>query len=377
MLSPEQREQVQQLIWYYIGDPPSPVTMNNLFELRLAGSHPPGLSPYALAGWFLDRCLASPKPDLFIRVVTTVDAAGVAVEVHNLVRRLRQDASLWKTKVLDELWVPTEEWPFIDRQQLRAALTDIADGEGPGAITIEGSTGYGKRTMCAYIERLAARRRLEPGLRAFRPVVQELGHRPEGFLKDLVNELRWRLGMDLDDDIPDLDTTTHLDLDDDIPDLDTTTHLDPERRAVVWARNLTRHGALLAPEPVWLVANVVEVTGLEEGVLRFIDELLSQVQSTPAEVRRLHVVLLASEVATLGPMANLPDPSARYILPEVDEAAVTEWLKAAEPGKADQLYEAATQEVLLKARPHPASMRLKWLALYCVKAQEHLAARAS
>ena len=124
MLSPEQREQVQQLIWYYIGDPPSPVTMNSLFELRLAGSHPPGLSPYALAGWFLDRCLASPKPDLFIRVVTTVDAAGVAVEVHNLVRQLQQDASLWKTKVLDELWVPTEEWPFIDRQQLRAALVD-------------------------------------------------------------------------------------------------------------------------------------------------------------------------------------------------------------------------------------------------------------
>src|SRR5262249_10531744 len=61
------REQVQQLIWYYIGDPPSPVTMNSVFELPLAGSHPLG-SAHTLAGWFLDRCLASPKPDLFIRL---------------------------------------------------------------------------------------------------------------------------------------------------------------------------------------------------------------------------------------------------------------------------------------------------------------------
>ena len=348
MLSPKQREQVEYLIFVYIGIVPASATVQELFGPELAHTYPGGVNGHQLAVWLLDRCLALPQPDLFIKVVTTVDVQGELVEVHHLVRRLRQDASLWRTQVLDELWVPAE-WPFIDRQELRRALTAIADGVGPAAITIEASEGHGKRTMCAYIQHLARRHR------GFRPVVAELRHAPDpGVLDALVAELRMALELDLNDD---------------------TTHLDPERRAVVSARKLTRdEEALLAPEPVWLVANVVEVTGLEEGLLRFIDELLGQVQNTRVEDLRLHVVLLSNEVARLG-LTNLPDLTARHVLPEVDEAAVTEWLAAAEPGKPEQMYATATAMVLrnVEARLPAPSLRLRWLAQHCIQAQRRLA----
>jgi hypothetical protein len=345
VLTESQRAQVEELIFDFIGIAPSPLTLRQLVGPEPLRQAPASANGAKLAGWMLSYSLRLPQPTLFIRIITVVDAAGQLVEVHQLVDQLQADASLWQTQVLDELWVPPT-WPFIDRESLRQTLAAIADGTGPGAITIEAPAGHGKRTMSAYIEHLA--RRVE----TFQPVVAELRRTPDpGVLDSLVADLRLALGLDLESD---------------------TTHQDPERQAVVLARRLALE-AQLAPTPVWLVANVVEVSGLEEGVLRFLDELLGQVQQTPAESRQLSVVLLSDEVARLG-LANLPDVSARFVLPEVNEAAVSQWLEAAVPGKSPQLYTTATALVLqkLEDRQPPPAMRLRWLARHCVAAHRQL-----
>jgi len=345
MLSDKQREQVANLILNYMGMPPSPVTIQALMGLKPVRTAPPTTNAYRLALWLLDYTLSAPHPDLFIRVIAAVDAQQELVEVHELVERLRQDASLWRTHVLDELWVPPR-WPFTDRQELRQVLLTMADGDGPPAITIEAPQGYGKRTMCAYIERLAGRHE------GFRPVVTHLRQEPNpGVLDALVADLRIGLGLNFNDD---------------------TTHIEPERRAVVSARSLVLE-ATRAPSAAWLVANVIDAIGLEEGVLRFIDELLDQIQETPAELRRLRVVLLSDQVTGLG-LEHLPDPAARYVLPEVDEAAITQWLMDAVPGKRAQLYSYATSIVLGRIeerRPLPAE-RLGWLARHCIAAHQLL-----
>ncbi len=243
MLSEKQREQVANLIFLYLGMSPSPATIQALVGLEPARSAPANANAYRLALWLLDYTMASPRPDLFIKVITAVDAQRELLEVQEMVGHLRRDVSLWQTQSLDELWIPPR-WPFTDRQELRQALLAIADGNGPAAITIEAPQGYGKRTMCAYIEHLARRHG------GFHPVVSPLRRVPTpGLLDALVADLRIGLDLDLDDD---------------------TTHIEPERRAVVSARTLAQQ-AVSASSAAWLVANVIDAE-LEDGVLRFIDE---------------------------------------------------------------------------------------------------------
>lgn len=346
MLSEKQREQVANLIFLYLGMSPSPATIQALVGLEPARSAP--ANAYRLALWLLDYTMASPRPDLFIKVITAVDAQRELLEVQEMVGHLRRDVSLWQTQALDELWIPPR-WPFTDRQELRQALLAIADGNGPAAITIEAPQGYGKRTMCAYIEHLARRHG------GFHPVVSPLRRVPTpGLLDALVADLRIGLDLDLDDD---------------------TTHIEPERRAVVSARTLAQQ-AVSASSAAWLVANVIDAE-LEDGVLRFIDELLSQVQDIPAELRRLRVVVLSDDVAGLG-LTHLPDLAARYVLPEVDEAAITQWLAAAVPGKPAQMYSFTTSMVLGKVEEMrlPPAARLEWLARHCIAAHRRLARMA-
>jgi len=345
VLSDAQRAQVEDLIFDFIGVTPPPPLLRELVGPQLAREAPTGVNGARLASWMLGNALRQPQPTLFIKIVTKVDIAGELVAVQDLVQRLQQDASLWKIQVLDELWIPPD-WPFVDRQSLRQMLAVMATGAGPAAVTIEAPAGHGKRTMCAYIEHLARR----DG--AFQPVLAELRRSPDpGVLDSLVADLRLALGLDLETD---------------------TTHHDPERQAVVLARRLAMD-AQLAPTPVWLLANVLEVTGLEDGVLRFLDELLGQVQQTPAGARRLRVVLLSDEISRLQ-LENLPELGARHVLPEVSEAEVSEWLEAAVPGKPPQLYSTATSLVLqtLELKRPPSSQRLEWLARSCIVAHRRL-----
>jgi hypothetical protein len=355
MLTESQRKQVANLILLHLGLTPSPATVQALIGLEPARTAPAGANGYQIAVWLLDYTLNLPQPDLFIRVVTAVDAQGELLEVQELLLRLRQDASIWQTQALDELWVPPQ-WPFADRSELRQVLFAMAQDAGPAAITIEAPQGHGKRTMCAYIERLASRQG------SFRPVVVHLRREPSlGALNALVADLRIGLELEL--------RKAGL--------ADGTTHVEAERRAFVSALTLAQElagDALFAPSAAWLIANVIDGAGVEPGVLRFLDELLGQVQETSAELRRLRIVLLSDDVAGLG-LAHLPDLPARYVLPEIDKDAITQWLAAAVPGKPPQLYSVATSKVLATVNQMrvPPSERLAWLARHCVSAHRTLA----
>jgi hypothetical protein len=265
MLTESQRKQVAYLILLHLGMTPSPATVQALIGLEPARTAPAGANAYQIAVWLLDYTLNLPQPDLFIQVVTAVDAQGELLEVQELLLRLRQDASIWQTHALDELWIP-QQWPFADRSELRRVLFAMSQDAGPTAITIEAPQGHGKRTMCAYIERLASKQG------SFRPVVVHLRREPSpGVLNALVADLR--IGLELELREPGLG--------------DGTTHVEAERRALVSALTLAQElagDALFAPSAAWLIANVIDGAGVEPGVLRFLDELLGQVQETPRRV---------------------------------------------------------------------------------------------
>jgi hypothetical protein len=346
MLSGQQREQVVRLITNYVGISPDSATIEALVGWEYVRTMPARMNGYQTAGWLLGCTLTAPRPDLFIKVIMAVDAQGELLEVHELLRHLRQDASLWRIQALDELWIPPR-WPFADRQQLRQVLLTMADGGGPAAITIEAPQGHGKQTMCTYIEHLARRHG------DFNAIVTPLQKDPNpGVLAALVADLR--IGLELDWD-------------------DRTIQIEPERRAVVSARALAQEAAL-APSVAWLVANVIDANDLEPGVLRFIDELLGQVMDMPSDLRRLRVVLLSDEVTGLG-LTHLPDIANRHVLPDVDEPAITEWLAAAVPGKPQQAYKIAASAVLGKLEEMRVSpdRRLEWLARQCMAAHQSLA----
>jgi hypothetical protein len=245
------------------------------------------------------------------------------------------------------LWAPPA-WPFIDREPLRAILLTMAGGGGPAALSIDGSVGQGKRTMCTYIRQLAEQKR------TFQTVTAELRREPGGgVLLAVVADLRLKLQLDLDL---------------------RTTHEEPERQGESLARDLAME-ALGAPGPVWFVANVVDPAGVDAGVTRFIDELIRLVMTVPDLAAKVRVVVLSESISLLG-LANLPAVEHRYLLPEIDRTAVTEWLAAVVPGRDETLYE-LTADVLFRkiedTKPPPAD-RLRTLAFHCAKAHAKLAA---
>jgi len=345
MLTEEQRLQVAAVIANHIGLNPQPNVLRDLIGPGLVHDAPPW-NGEKLGGWILRRALLRPGPELFVKIVLDCDAAGTLVAVHELVNRLQADAALWPS-TREALWVPPE-WPFVDRESLREVLAAMARGDGPPAITIEAPAGYGKATMTDYIRDLA---RLEG---SFGAVVERLQREPEpGLLDSIVADTRLALSLDLATD---------------------TTHEEPERRAVVLARELAREAAF-AKARAWLVVHVIDVSGLESGVLRFVDELLGLVQTTAATANRLRVIMLADEINLLQ-LTNMPTVEARFVLPEVPDKAVTEWLAAAAPGKSEEMYTLATQivfEEVAKKNPTPSN-RLAWIARQSKVAHKNLMA---
>lgn len=338
------KRQLVDSVHTLIGSSADPDTIRILIGAGALVQMPSGLNGHRSARWVVRHSLTRTTPDVFVRVVEEADKGEALGELQELVARLKQDPSTWSASVGDGLWVPTG-WPFIDRASLRDVLEEIVAGDGPAALAIEGSFGQGKRTMAEYVRYLAD----ETG--SFSAAVVELRPVPD-MLFSTVSEIYAAFGGD--------------------EDLDTT-HAEPERQATVLAKDVaTAAGA--APAPTWFVANVFDHGNLEDGVLAFVDELLGLVQATPAIGKKLRVLLLCDQLSLLA-LENSP-MEARYTLPSINEMEVRQWLEAAEPGKADLLYQLTAERVMRKMQnPNLESKRwLTMLSRQCAVAHKELAA---
>ncbi|ADJ48157.1 hypothetical protein AMES_6332 [Amycolatopsis mediterranei S699] len=346
MLTEEQRRQIVPLIVDHLGVNLSGSAAIDLFGVDAVRLVPAGLNDYRRASALLDHTLAAVDWVAFARVVETVDRAGVLVEVHHLVEALRRSRIQWNAVGAGDLWVPVA-WPFADRRALRQIVYEIALGAGPAAMTIEAPAGHGKRTMCSYIELCAQRHR------KLVTVVEHLSCFDDpGVLDSVVTQLRMWVPAR--------------------PGARGTTHHEPERRAAELARDLARDAAL-GGTPVWFIANVLEAE-LDDGVLRFVDELLGQVQADPLVAKGLRITVLADDIAALG-LTNLPGLDDRHTLPDITEPEIAAWLRDAAPGRDRRLYDLAARMVLtdVDARTHTPRMRLRLLAQQCVIAHRQLA----
>ncbi len=341
LLSDEQRKQLAVLIYRTLGSSGAAI---DLFGHAAVAALPPNLNNYWTAVALLDHVLSEPQPERFVRVVRMLDPAGSLVEVHSLIVGLEQGEITWNGTSGHDLWVPAE-WPFADREDLRAVLCDVAKGTGPATMAIEAPAGHGKRTMCCYIERCAKQHNV--------PVVVEhlRWFGDPGALDSLEMQLRLKVPRR--------------------PGARDSGHHEPERRAVVFARELARDAAMAhAQAPLWFVVNVQEPV-LDDGVLRFVDELLGMVRADDLVARRLRVTVLADDFTALG-LVNRP--LARHVLPEIAEPEIASWLEAVAPGKNKRLYELAATVVtedVASRQPSP-SMRLRVLAQHCVLAHRQL-----
>jgi hypothetical protein len=332
------KRQLEAAVLSNLGSPASLDVQGSLVGPESLRQVPGGLNPYGHAQWVVRYALNQATPEIFVGLVRNVDIPGRLRELHAIVDQLEADPDIWSAPVVAGLWVP-KRWPFIDRTSVVTALVAMADGGGPAAVAIEGSYGHGKKTMVEYIRCLALEKQ------SFEPVVVEVRKEPEpGVLESIVTDLSMALN-----ELPDLDTT----------------HVEPERQATILARDIAQL-ALVAPTPTWLVARFVDGSGLEDGVLAFIDELLSLVQGTAAIGDKLRVVLLCDQLALLE-LDNAPPLEARHALAQVGDAEIRAWLEAAAPGKPQQVYELFTQSVvkqLAKEDPAPPR-RLKWVSSKC------------
>ncbi|MGH3859075.1 hypothetical protein [Actinokineospora sp.] len=338
LLTDEQHKQVVYLITEYLGEGRYGQAARDLFGPEALRAVPGGLNAHYHAKWLLDWALGLPAPDTLITVVSQVDAAGTLVKVHQLVHALRTGQLDWSGPGVGELWMPAE-WPFADREPLRTKLCEIAKGNGPTASTIDGPAGHGKRTMCAYIEHCARRHA------AFTPVVEHLQRLHDNRMVDyLADQLRLKLGVVVPQAI----------------------EPEPERRAVTLASNLGNY-AVHSRTPVWFVANLVEPEQ-DAGVLKFLGQLLLQVQTNPLLAKKLRITVLADFAAVA--MENLPETDSRYTLAEISETEIAGWLAAAVPGKDEAYYRHTAGQVISHVaalQPTPR-MRLRLLAQKCVDA---------
>ena len=347
MLTPAQKLQVETVILDHIGLTPQRADIAELLGPAAVNGLPAGANGARIAGWMLDVALRSTTPACFIHLVLTCDAAGRLPDVQVLVQHLQEDPGRWAAHVADELWLPAR-WPFVDRRELRDTIARMADGEGPAAITVEAAQGHGKRTMCLYMDRVASRRG------TFAVYQAQIQDSPEDSQLDfLVESLRHTMGLG--------------------PAL-ATTHHEIERQASVQAMQLGID-AFGAGQPTWLLINVLQPAGFRDGLRRFVDDLLELVQTRPGLSRQLRVVLVADDVEKLR-LEHLPTLESRFVLPELTEEWITEWLAATTPGREPAMYQLVTTALLqeIDARQPSPSERLRWLALICARAQQKLAA---
>jgi hypothetical protein len=347
-LSDQLERQLTDAVLDFIGFDPSPQLVRGLIGSEALTRMPRSLrGGYGCARWVVRYSLSCATPERFVQVVQGCDPGGALVELHALVGDLQRDPSAWSARAAARLWVPAG-WPFIDRAGVREALAVMAEGRGPSALAIEGPFGHGKRTMAEYIRYLARE------TQSFDPAVVEIRREPEpGVLLSIVTQLSTALGQPAELD---------------------TTHVEPERQGTIFAREIAQL-ASASPTTTWLVANIVDHSGLEEGVVRFVDELLGLVQRVPAVGDKLRVLVMCDQL-TLLELENPPPLESRHTLAQVTDADIRAWFEAAAPGKPRELYELTTQTVIRKLQSaNPAlPRRLRLVSHHCAVAQRQLAA---
>lgn len=339
------RRQLVQAALRFVGEPPAPDAIAQLIGHNAMAAARPGMNGFRYAEWIVLYSLRQPTKDVFVRVVQRSNT-GDLVALEALVAELAAGSIQWSAPA-EGLWIPTG-WPFVDRTSLRDTLSAMANGGGPAALSVEGPFGNGKRTTSAYIRHLADQ------TDAFEPVIREL--RPEpvpGALDDIVTEIWMAMASS---EIADLETT----------------HAEPERRAMTLARQVA-FSAQAAPVPVWIVANVMDPAGLEEGVLTFLDEVLRLVQITPQIAEKLRVVVLCDQISLLE-LENPPPLEARHALPQITDTEIRQWLEAAAPGKHSTLYQLAAETVMrsLEGAAIAPARKLRRLAISCARAHRKL-----
>lgn len=349
-LAEDLRRQLEAVVANFIGDPAQPPLLRILVGSEALLDAPAGMNGAHYAQWLVRYSLVRRKPAVFLTIVEVCDPGQALVELQALASELKADSGKWMTDIGDGLWVP-EGWPFVDRQPVREVLTEMAAGGGPPALSIEGPFGHGKETMGEYVGFLANE------TQSFRALVLKLQVDPvPGLLTSIANRLWMVLEQPADTD---------------------TTHTEPERQAAILARQLAL-AAAASPVPTWLVANIVNQEGLEEeGVIAFLDELLRLVQGTPAIAQKLRMLVLCDQLSLLG-LKNLPPQEARHTLGQVSDVEVRQWFEAATPGKPADLYQVATDRVMLRlesANPQP-ERRLEMLSRGCAIARKTLLAVA-
>jgi hypothetical protein len=346
-LAEDLRRQLEAFVQRRIGVNPEIDVLRLMVGSEALQRVPAGLSSFQLAQWVVGYSLTRGNPTVFLQVVAIGDPAKQLLDLDPLVQELKADSSKWVSGVGDGLWVP-DGWPFIDRKPLRDALTAMAEGAGPPALSIEGPFGHGKETMAEYACYLARE------AKSFVPLVLKLRTEPvPGLLASIATKLWMVLNQP--------------------PDTETT-HAEPERQAVILARQLAE-AALASPTPTWVVANVLDHTGLaDEGVIAFLDDLVRLVHETPSLPQKLRILILCDQLSLLE-LKNLPPSEARFTLGQVSGIEVREWLEAATPGKPEDLYQLATDRVMLSLdTDNPrVERRLEILSRKCKDVQKTLA----
>ena len=349
VLTKAQREMLEIAVSDHLGIPVAPRTLRDLVGLELYRQVGNFAGAFEYARWTVNLSLSRPGPDLLITLIEAVDGAALRYpELHQLVTDLRNNVVRWRPGAVDVLWMPSD-WPFIDRDDIRALLIEMANAGGPPALAIEGGSGEGKRTMARFIEQLAI------DTPTFKPIVTELRAETATArdLQMIAARLRVALALDADTD---------------------TTHAEPERHAQVLANELAQEAALAAGLPVWLVAVVPTGSGAENDVLRFVDHLLKWVHESPPVAGKLRVVLLTEQISLLG-FTHPPPVEARLVLPQVSREHVATWLQSTTPGKTTALYDLSASLVLSEvAKRNPAAPDLlQVMAGQCIVAQRKLA----
>ena len=337
MINESLKKQLEQVVWDFLSVNPTPDRVRLLVGHELAITVPTG--SYNVAQWVVTQVLRSSTPSLLIQVIETSDTAGTLPEHHALASRLKADPSLWEAKSETTLWMP-ENKPFVDRDLVRERLKEMANGEGPGYVCIEGSKGHGKSTLTEYI--------------------RELSRKPDNTFN--IVKRSFIAETSHDDDLVSVSSDLQLELKG--RDLRDTTHEEPERQAEILAREISQ-SAIFATTPIWLIIDGLETSNTSPGIVRFINELTHHLQDSDVAHGLRMIVLAESRVID---SLNRVQRDMRITLPTVTENCLSSWLEKSIPGKREIIYRIASNKILescereLSKFTNPEPRRLEELA---------------